>query len=351
MKVLVVGAGPTGLTAATELARQGADVTLIEKRSTASNFSRAVGILPSSMRVFERFGAADAVRGEAIAFSDIAFYHEADLLLRLPLNFDERSRIWGLAQDRTESHIADAFVRYGGSIHYGAALETFRQDESCVTAQIEGKGENKFDYIIGADGVRSVVRQTLGIPFDGFELDEDWSIADVDVEDWPEPSSFKGYLLPGGHVCIVVPLEAARFRVIASRPDALSHLPVPMNITNIRRAGDFRIAIRQVPRYSEGRVFLAGDAAHCHSPAGGRGMNLGISDAAELAERMIKGTLDPYSESRHAAGQHVIAFSERGRTTLLNKSAMKRKTLRGAMRVLNRVDWLKPRAAHQFLNG
>lgn len=350
MRVLVVGAGPTGLTAATELARLGVNVRLIEKRKHASNFSRAVGILPSSIAILDRFGAARGVTEEAVAFSDIAFYDRTQLLMRLPLNFDDKSSIWGLAQDRTETHIAEAFQRFGGTVDYGAAFEGLSQDDRGVTVSIGGK-EDRFDYVIGADGTRSPVREAVGIPYVGFELEDRWSIADVDVEDWPEPTSFKGYLLPGGHVCIVVPLEARRFRVIASKPDALSHLPVPMKISNIRRAGDFRIAIRQVPTYHQGRVFLAGDAAHCHSPAGGRGMNLGISDAAELADRMVAGSLEGYSESRHAAGAHVIAFSERGRTTMLATSPVKRWLVRGAMRGIHRSARLRRWAAYQFLNG
>lgn len=139
-----------------------------------------------------------------------------------------------------------------------------------------------------------------------------------------DPTRFQGFLLDQGDVLVVVPLETNRFRVIASREDALAALPLRMDIRRVRRRGSFTVSVRQVKRYQEGRLFLAGDAAHCHSPVGGRGMNLGIADAADLAQRLVAGTTDGYTETRHPEGARVIRLSERGRRMLNTESAMRR---------------------------
>lgn len=312
LNVLVVGAGPTGLMTAVELARLGHNPTVIEKRDGPSTLSRAVGLQQHSIELMRPCGVADAILAEAIPFSALKVHDGAKRVASIPLNFDDPSRVYGLPQDRTEAHLAEALTRYGHTVHYGAPLEGFEDHGDGVTAQYAG-GAHTFDYLIGADGKTSLVREFAGLRYDGYDLPETWSIADVISPDWPDPTSFNVYLLRNGDLAVVVPLEAHRFRVISSTPDAVKTLPVPITVTETRRSGTFNIAIRQAPHYSKGRVHLAGDAAHCHSPVGGRGMNLGLADAAELAERMATDTLDGYSSSRRKAGRHVIQFSENGR--------------------------------------
>jgi len=112
---------------------------------------------------------------------------------------------------------------------------------------------------------------------------------------------------------VVAPMGGNRYRLVASHENALQALPLPLNVTTIHREGHFNISVRQAETYSKGRVHLAGDAAHCHSPVGGRGMNLGIADAAELAERMVEGDLSGYSSFRHSEGEEAIQITERGR--------------------------------------
>ena len=315
MSVLVVGAGPTGLTAAVELARRGVPVTLIEKRDGASNLSRAVGISAASMRIFEASGVRVPIEAEAIPFRGIVFHRGPAEVARFPLNFDAASRLWGLPQDRTEHHLAAAFVRLGGQVRYGAAFEGLRQDADGVVARFGGD-EARFDHVIGADGVRSAVRDALGLPFPGHEVPGRWSIADVAATGWRDPDWFSGFLLPGRDVVVVVPMAPGRFRVIASRADALAALPVPMEVTRVNRTSDFRISVRQAPAMRVGRVVLAGDAAHCHSPVGGRGMNLGIADAADLARRIAGGDVAGYEAARRPVASAVIRGSEAARRAI-----------------------------------
>lgn len=349
-KVLVVGAGPTGLTAAVELARQGVVPVLVEKRSEPSGFSRAVGIQPSSMDIFARSGVDAAIRDEAVVFRGVRFHRDAERVAEFPLNFDERSRLWGLAQDRTETHLAEAFRHHGGEIRFRTAFEALEEHADGVDVTFGGHTE-RFDCVIGADGVQSSVRLAVGISYVGYDLADTWSIADIYAPAWQGGAWFMGYLLPRGNLVVVVPMEKTRFRVISSTPDALSALPVPIDVTKLRRSGSFRISVRQASRYQTRRVFLAGDAAHAHSPVGGRGMNLGIGDAADLAGRIVSGDLEGYHAARHQVGARVVKFSERGRRTLQSKRRVTRGLVVAALRAVGAVPALGRAAVRILVNG
>ncbi|MEP2944797.1 MAG: FAD-dependent monooxygenase [Lentilitoribacter sp.] len=160
---------------------------------------------------------------------------------------------------------------------------------------------------------RSLVREQAGIAYDGFDLDEKWAVADVDVANWRHPGCLTVVQAGPGTVAVVVPIGKDRYRVVASRENALDALPLPIDIINVRREGSFTISVRIAETYSKGNVHLAGDAAHAHSPVGGRGMNLGIADASELARRLIDGEMAGYTQSRHAEALEAREITERGR--------------------------------------
>lgn len=350
MKILIVGAGPTGLTAAVELSRHGHIPQVIEQRPTPSGLSRAVGILDHSLQLLAPSGVADAIRAEAVEVQGMIMHHKAKPLGRIPIAGLDGASLHALAQDRTETHLHDALNRYEGKVRYGVAFKSLTQDDTGVTVETS-EGTERYDLVIGADGVGSKVRTALGLDFPGHTLPETWSIADVDARGWPDPTWFQAFLLPKGQVAIVVPLEKARFRAISSTPDVLADLPRKLDVTRLRRSGRFTIQVRQVDAYSKGRVFLAGDAAHSHSPVGGRGMNLGIADAAELAQRIADGTLEAYSASRHAEGKHVIALSERARKLVQSKSPLTRAGVETALRVITHVPPLAAKMGREIVDG
>ncbi len=315
-RILIVGAGPTGLSAGIELARQGMDVTIIDKRDEASGFSRAVGILQSTLELLDPSGVADKLRQEGVQVRGVRIFDQNKPVFGFNLrrgSDDENGFLLCLPQDRTEAHLREAFVALGGDLRMSTALEDLQQDEDHVTAYFGACKSEVFDAVLGADGVRSTVREILGIAYEGFDLPEDWSIADADIDGWAYPDTFVVHRLAGSSIVIAVPLSANRVRFVANTADALASLPVQPKVSNLRRSGTFKISIRQVEHYGSGRVYLAGDAAHSHSPAGGRGMNLGIADAFAFAECLIAGRLDDYGNQRHAEGAKIIRASETAR--------------------------------------
>lgn len=356
MDVLIVGAGPTGLTAAVEFARRGIKAHVIEKRETPSPWSRAVGILPRSLDILEPSGVSAALRADGIAVAHARLFRNNRELAAVSLRLDEHpeAALLALPQDRTEFHLADAFRRYDGRVHYGVALTALEQAGGHVRVSLEGGDHiglpDEFHLVVGADGTGSAVRQALGIDFYGHDLDQDWSIADVDASGWPWPEDFTAFLLDEGRVCVAVPIGADRYRVIADTPDALAALPVPMDVRNARRTSTFRISVRQAVRYGVDRVWLAGDAAHCHSPIGGRGMNLGIADAAALVHHFEADTLQQYSYERHAAGRRVLDVTERARRVVSSRSNMVRALTAGTLQTVMSLPMLRRRMARAILD-
>lgn len=352
MKILIVGAGPTGLTAAVELARRGIVPEIIDRKEEASTLSRAVGVLPRSLRTLTPSGVAERLLEEGVKMRNVHLYFDERHALKLSLRNGHPDQDFGLAlaQDRTEAALRDAFIRFGGQVGYGTELTGLCQETGKVSVRTKDGAERAYDFVIGADGIRSVVRDAAGIEFPGHDLPGNWSIADVDADDWRHPADFTACNLEGGRVAVVAPLEPTRFRVISNTDDALKTLPLDLNVKRVRRQGQFNISIRLVRTYRSGRVFLAGDAAHCHSPAGGRGMNLGIADAAELADRLVTDQLDGYSASRRADGKATIAASERARRLITSRGLTRRLLSTGAG-LLNRIPPLHRPFARDFLQS
>jgi len=267
------------------------------------------------------------------------------LALDMPLHSDRVffPTLLGLAQDRTEAIMAETLASKGGSVRYGIALEGLDDQGDHIVARFSDGSEEQFDLIIGADGMRSTVREEAGITYPGVDLDKTWSIADVDAEDWRHPGKITLVQAKPGKVVVVAPLGTTRYRVVANTDNALETLTLPLNVTTIRREGTFNISIRQAETYSKGKVHLAGDAAHCHSPVGGRGMNLGIADAADLAERIVEGEIEGYSPRRHREGASAIMVTERGRKMAAGVDWRRRIAFRALLASAHAIEPIKRR--------
>ncbi|MGR3498332.1 MAG: FAD-dependent oxidoreductase [Limimaricola soesokkakensis] len=356
MKVLICGAGPTGLTAGVELARRGIEVTVFEARDAPSPLSRAVGINPESLHRLEPSGVTEALLAEGVTYRGLILHRGGRVWARLdfgaarPERFGRRY-MFGLPQDRTEAVLAAALARHGGTLRRGAEIVGMAQDPQGVRITLKDGREERGDWLVGADGTRSLVREAAGIGYPGHRLPDVWSIADIDAPGWPHRDRVALSLLPEGRVAAVVPLGGDRVRMISNTEDALAAEPFGVRVAHLHDRGQFRVALRMAERFREGRVLLAGDAAHSHSPAGGRGMNLGIADACDLAERLLGGGIDGYSEARRAADRRIIAGAERMRRVVTAKGRLARPATLAAARLITALPPLRARFAANFLYG
>ena len=356
MHIIIVGAGPTGLTAGIEFMRRGASVEIIDKKKMGSTLSRAVGINPHSLKLLETSGVTDKLLAEGIPYHAAYFYRgrKAWVTLKLtaasPIQYGYNFML-GLPQDRTEAILRDTFEGLGGTLYYDTELKNISQTEDKVTViTTEGK-HFEGDYVVGADGVASLTRELMGIQSMGTELPDLWSIADVDADAEQLAEGVSLYMLPRGEMVFVAPIGAGRFRLVSNTKRALDSMPFALNTTHIRREADFKIKISQVETYQKGRVFLAGDAAHSHSPAGGRGMNLGIADAADLAEKLVNGEASQYTQARHKEGKKIIAGSEVLRKALTTNNPVKKMLLLCGLKCVATIPVLQKKIASRFLYG
>ncbi|MEU9130051.1 FAD-dependent monooxygenase [Kitasatospora sp. NPDC048540] len=334
--VLVVGAGPTGLLLAGDLAAAGLRVTVLEKRDTESNLTRAFAVHARTLELLDARALADDLVATGTALRSLRLFGR----LRIELG-QLRSRfpfVLITPQSNTERLLQERASKAGATILRGAEVTGLRQDGRSVTVTCRRGGadgpleEHRARYVVGADGVRSAVRDLLGIPFPGESVVDSVLLADVRLEREPEEVLTVGATEAG--FAFLVPFGDGWYRVIAwdrhrrvrddARPD-LSELAEltrtvlgqDLGLHDARWLSRFHSDERQVPSYRSGRVFLAGDAAHCHSPAGGQGMNTGLQDAANLSWKLVAACrgeatdalLDSYQQERHPVGRAVLRSS------------------------------------------
>ena len=347
--VLIAGAGPTGLTLACDLARRGIDCRVIEQLPGPATGSRGFTLKPRSLEVFDDLGVVDRITAAADLQARTRFY------LGTPLLFDMRvppapptasrphSNPVALPQWRTESILRDRLAELEGKVEFSRRLTGFTADGDGVTATVEGPSGAgpetvRARYLVGADGGHSRVRRALGLRFSGSTEEAGALIADVRVEGLADRDAVHLWMAEDGHILVARPVpHGDSSQVVASlQQDSSGQWPQPsldtLQRAVIERTGrrDIRLAdptwlsvwrynLRMVDTYRAGRVLLAGDAAHVHSPFGGHGMNTGIQDAHNLGWKLglvlrgisEEGLLDTYQTERLPVARAVLADSDR----------------------------------------
>jgi 2-polyprenyl-6-methoxyphenol hydroxylase-like FAD-dependent oxidoreductase len=350
--VLVVGAGPVGLTMACELARHGVSCRIVDRLSRPSPYCRAIGVTPRTLEVWEDMGIAREMIDAGLWLTGMRSVVHGFPAHQERIEFPELPYApLGIPQYETERVLARHLGRLGISIERGVTLAALAQSADGVAVRLLNAGGDTehaaFRYVIGCDGAHSTVRHALGIAFEGDAFPMMFMLGDVHVAwDLPRGIALRALRLkendaPDMFIAIPLP-EPGRYRVSTLAPSdgageggsdhgiqaesrgptlpelqaiADDLLPEAPRLSDLRWSSLFRISMRLAERYRQGRVFIAGDAAHIHPPTGGQGMNTGIQDAYNLAWKLAlvqcgaapEALLDSYEAERRPVGAEVVA--------------------------------------------
>lgn len=379
--VLVVGAGPTGLLLAAELCRRGVACRLVDKLVQPQPFAKASGIMPRSLEMFESIGALpDFLEAGVAVHSFVIAGNGPDAILQMAFaEIDCPFPIMlGLEQYSTERLLTAHLLQNGGTIERGTELTAFTQSADGVQVELrhaDGAGERvAAQFLVGCDGAHSAVRHALALPFTGAAYPQDFMLGHVKL-DWDVPhdqsrmflrtaGSLFTFPVPDGRWMMVGELAGdQQHRVHDGAPDVADlqwlvdeRVQPGTRVHDAQWSSFFRVHHRQVSRYAVGRVFLAGDAAHIHSPAGGQGMNTGMQDAFNLAWKLAlvvrhgaaPGLLDSYDAERRPVGKAVLKITDQMQTAASLRNPVLQELRNAAMNCAGHVEVLAHHMAGQL---
>jgi 2-polyprenyl-6-methoxyphenol hydroxylase-like FAD-dependent oxidoreductase len=332
--VIVVGAGPTGLMLAAEIALAGVECLVLERRSGPRTDSRAICLHSRSMECLDLRGQAGAFAAAGLAVPSFPLGPRGAAIdfRRLDSDFPY---LLDMPQSEMEQLLLARATALGVRVRWGTTVTAVAQDAAGVSVSVAAGPALPASYLVGCDGVRSLVRESAGLPFPGFPNPGSVTLADLTLDGLPMTAAYgemskAGMLLVFPYrsgACRVVMYDYARAGADPADPVTLAEVAAGLGRITGRDLGPrdmywtarYRSESRQVPAYRSGRVLLAGDAAHAHSPAGAQGLNTGLQDAVNLGWKLaadLRGRgpawlLDSYHAERHPVGAAVLALTGR----------------------------------------
>ena len=343
--VIIVGAGPTGLSLACQLIRYGIDFVIVEKREGVTPYSKALGVHARTLEIYEQMDLAREAVAQGTIVGKVRMLEGGEVRGEVDLSsvgqgMSQYPYMLVLEQSKNERLLYDYLLAHGKDVLWQTELESFSQNDEGVTAHIKtANGERQVveaKYLAGCDGPKSPVRHALGLSFEGSTFERTFYVADVQI-DWQ-------YAHDALHVCLAKVAVVAffpmpgenRYRIVGAFPEEFAKAEgeilyeeieqrikeeagIELEITNVNWFSTYKVHTRHVERFSEGRCFLAGDAAHVHTPAGGQGMNTGIQDAYNLAWKLafvLRGKasariLDTYNAERLENAERLLETTDR----------------------------------------
>jgi NADPH-dependent dioxygenase len=381
-EVLVVGAGPAGLTMAHELRRRDLRVRLVDAQPGPAATSRAIATHPRTLEIYDQMGVASAMISQGERIQAFTLYQNGHRLTRLDADYDEMPTRYPFTlcidQVRTERVLRDAVRAQGTDVEWGIRLIDFEQDGDRVRATLRHPtGDREIveaDYLVGCDGGHSTVRRKLGLQLIG-ESAETWLIADATVDvDLPRNSIY--WVRHHGLTMMLVPRSGTgRWRLLdtgdvqhGADPDAVAArfsrelsagLGRPVRVSQPTWVSVFTFQQRMVPQMRVGRCFVAGDAAHVHSPASGQGMNTGIQESYNLAWKLaavLRGQagdrlLDSYAAERVPVGRALLKSTRKATYLVQMKCSIAGWLLPALFAVVRAVPVIRKRMQREILGG
>jgi len=331
---LIVGAGPTGLTLAIDLARRGISFRLIEAASTPFEGSRAKGIQPRTLEIFDDLEVISAFLAAGAPYPKFRT-HLGPFSLRAsglasgkqPTESVPYPDLWMVPQARTEAIMRERLRTLGGDVEFGKVLMTFTQNEHGVEATLETGEIVRTSFLVGCDGGHSTVRRGLGLRLEGDAIagkESSWVVADVEIEGLDRRDWHCWPFAPGGLMALC-PLPntslfqfTSKAKTAAAGIESVVHKVTGHRVERVAWCSTYQPTVRMVDRYRVGRVLLAGDAAHVHPPAGGQGLNTGVQDAYNLGWKLAHvarggpdSLLDTYQAERLPIAAAVLGLTKR----------------------------------------
>src|SRR5262247_4114358 len=343
--ILIVGAGPTGLSLGCQLLRYGIDFIIVEKNEGITPYSKAIGVHARTLEIFDQIGLAQ----EAVARGTVAGAARLiiDGEIRGELRFSDVGKgmspfpfVLMLEQSKTERLLYEYLRSHQKDVLWKTELETFKQDPDGVVAQVRCSDEEmqtiSAKYIVGCDGPKSLVRQALGLKFEGSTFERIFYVADAQV-DWQMSHDTLHVCFSPDSFVVFFPLRGEkRYRVVGVFPEEFNkdegdilyeeietrmktETKLDVDMHDVEWFSTYKVHTRHVNKFSAGRGFLAGDSAHLHTPAGAQGMNTGIQDGYNLAWKIalvMRGQsgaklLDTYNEERLENAKRLVNTTDR----------------------------------------
>ncbi len=342
--VIIVGAGPTGLSLAVQLVRYGIDFVIFDKKDGTTDLSKALVVHSRTLEIFDQIGLAEIAVGQSEIVEKVVLLHNGETTAQI--DFSD----WGkdlspfpfllmFEQSKNERLLDEYLQKSGREVLWQTELESFSQDAGGVTAQVKNADGTiqtiEAQYLVGCDGAGSKTRHLLDLHFEGSTYPRLFYVADVEMEFEAEQATvFASF----GKEAIVLffPMQGAkRWRIIGNLPEydreekpeipyetieakVQKEIRRPLDITKVNWFSTYKVHTRHVEAFGRGRCFLAGDAAHVHTPTGGQGMNTGIQDAYNLAWKLalvLKGEaalnlLETYNEERLPNAKRLVETTD-----------------------------------------
>lgn len=352
-KIVIVGAGPVGLAAGIELARRGILARIVDKKAGPVAESRALGVNARTLSLLEPCGATEHILSRGKRLHHFSYHVDGRTIATLSLDDFGGAfpPITVLPQSEVEAVLLEVLSSYGVSVEWQTNMLSLHQNDDGTSRLVlhTPRAEETVirDIVIGADGARSAVRESAGLSFDGVAYDTEWGLADVHVRTDLSLEGVNAFDL-APVTFVVIPIRDNLVRLVCSEPDIFAHVPREIEVLDTIWQSKFRIAHRQVKSYQSGGIFLAGDAAHVHSPLGARGMNLGIEDAAWLAWHIAQGTTERYTRDRLSVGRQVVGAADPATRLISSQTGLARFVRHTLLPSVIEIPPVRRRILHQM---